>query len=189
MKDRNDENEAKEIINDKIPDIAMRQMILTIFSDAIIEANQDGDDQWAVTVSSTNDIRFVVGHYIAITLYSEGLWVALDKQQYDSMLQLRQNDYGLFKNCWEPDLIDVKGSYPCYKNRDKERFSINGFFSLKNACPDSIPILRSLLFAFIQKAIDYGQPIVSRTKAAHSSGIIKYLRNELRREIPDPNYR
>ena len=188
MKDRNDENEANVIINEKIPDLAMRQMILTILSDAIIEANQDGDDQWAVTVSSTNDIRFVIGHYIAITLYSEGLWLALEKQQYDSMLQLRQNDFSLFKNFWEPDLIDVKGSYPSYKNMDKEPFSINGYFNLKNACPDSIPILRSLLFVFIQSAIDSGQPIMPQTKAAHSPGIIKYLRNELKREIPDPNY-
>ena len=188
MKDRSDEIEARKIINKKLPDLDIRQKCLSILADAICHANQEACNQWAVTVSNSNGVRLVIGHYITITIHSEGLWLALDKGHYASLQASKQKSFGLFRKAWEPDELGKKGSYPFYQNRARDHFSINGFFRLETADRDSLSIVKQLLFEFINNAVESGQRIVPRSKSAHSSGIIKYLRNALKRTIPDPGY-
>jgi hypothetical protein len=72
------EGEAKRLILLILPDASIRQIGLTIFADAIAEANIYGRDKWAV-VHTSRKVRLIVGHIIVCTLVDNHVWMALDK--------------------------------------------------------------------------------------------------------------
>lgn len=68
-------------------------------------------------------------------------------------------------------------------------FSINGCYTIDlNRHDDGWPYIRRLFFDFTYKAIYYGQPMDQRTPGLHSPGAVKYLRNYLGINLPDPLY-
>lgn len=182
------EQEAKRVIQSCLVDPQIRERILSMFADAIIEANVYGRDKWAVHLLGDR-VRLHVGHYIIFTIHQiDTCWLALDKQLIDSPIKTdlsfsASNDWG-----WLPDSSAPEPSIPNYDDRYGQPFSVNGYYKPSDAHSQIWPKLRRLHFEFIYKAVYIGQPIQRKTQKAHSSGVLKYLRYELGRHLPDPLY-
>jgi hypothetical protein len=65
MIDQNDESSVQKVIEKACPDEKVRKITLSIFADAIEEANVCGRDKWAVRVKDT--ARLVIGNYYVCT--------------------------------------------------------------------------------------------------------------------------
>ena len=131
MIDLNDERSAQRVIEKACPKEWVRKIALTIFADAIEEANVYGRDKWAIRVKET--ARLVVGNYYVCTVRETGVWLALDDRflkagnYCPTMDEL--NSWG-----WMPDKQGEKGSYLHYKDKSRRTdFSINGRYS--SMCP------------------------------------------------------
>jgi hypothetical protein len=182
-----DEFQAKEKIESIFPDPHIRNIGIGILAEGIIKANSIRRDNWAITNSDSypNSIWFQVGHYATICLEKNSIWLALDKEQIENPVDnkitfLSSNEFG-----WEPVKWHFKD-----KHKPGVPFSINGYYSPKSNASHSViwPYMRNLLFEFISKAEEIGQPMQRPTKLLHNPCILIYLRNNLKIEIPDPQY-
>jgi hypothetical protein len=183
MNNLNSETEAKALLESIAPDKSVRRRYLTILANAIIEVNRLDRRQWAVTTFM--DVpRLVVGHYYTYTPYDngEGVWLALDTNSLNKFIQ--QGVPESFQQAWKPDAPE---GYPHYKDRSgiHSPFSTNGCYDFRMADSKLWPKVERLSFQFISTAIDMGQRMRSDSKARHASGILKYMRKELDRSIPD----
>ncbi len=184
MNNLNSETEAKALLESIALDKSVRRRYLTILANAIIEVNRLDRRQWAVTTFM--DVpRLVVGHYYTYTPYDngEGVWLALDTNSLNKFIQ--QGVPESFQQVWKPDASE---GYPHYKDRSRihSPFSTNGCYDFRMADSKLWPKVERLSFQFISTAIDIGQRMRSDSRARHASGILKYMRKELDRSIPDP---
>jgi hypothetical protein len=186
MIDLSDERSAQKVIEKACPDERVRKIALSIFADAIKEANVYGRDKWTVRVAET--ARLVVGNYYVCTVRETGVWLALDDRfmktgdYYPTMDEL--NSWG-----WIPDKQGEKGSYPNYKDKSRRTdFSVNGRYSIGVNHNDSWPHIRRLFFDFIYKVIYHGQPMNTKSPDLHSQGMFKHMRRYLGVDLPDPLY-
>ena|SRR5829696_3385780 len=76
------ERYAERLVLSIFPESGIRQKCLTVFADAIDEANRCGRDKWAVT-HTAQKVRLIVSHVIVRTLRDRPehgpIWMALDK--------------------------------------------------------------------------------------------------------------
>src|SRR5918993_5329142 len=76
------EDEAKQLVVSILPKTGIRQQCLTMFAEAIDEANRYGRDIWTLT-HTRDKVRLIVGHIIVCTLENRPehgpIWMALDK--------------------------------------------------------------------------------------------------------------
>jgi hypothetical protein len=187
MVDLNDEEGTQKIIEKACPDGRVRKVALSIFADALKEANVYGRDKWAIRVKDT--ARLVVGNYYVCTVRGTGVWIALDDRFTKTGGYLPTMDE-LDSWGWMPDKQGERGSYSHYKDRSRRTdFSINGRYSIGANHDDHRPHIRRLFFDFIYKAIYHGQPMNPRSPDLHSQGMLKYMRRYLGDDLPDPSYR
>jgi hypothetical protein len=188
MQNANDEKEAQTIIESFCPNPAVRDVALSIFGEAICEANIYRQATWAVRVEET--ARLTVAHYYVCTIWHNGVWLALDNQfdnavcnsYYPTMQTLNAGG-------WTPDQVGQPGAYPTYKDASlRTDFSINGLYVIGVNHQNVWPHLRRLFFNFIYKANYHGQPMDPRSPGHHSAGALKYLRHCLGMNLPDPLY-
>lgn len=188
MIDKDDEKKTQAIIEDNIcTDPIVRRTVLSMFAEAIQEANVYGRDKWAIRVSK-DAVRLVVGHYYVFTIREEGVWIALDDRfmkagdYYPTLSEL--SEWG-----WKPDEQDQPGAYPTYKDRSRRiDFSRNGYYTIGANHEQAWPHIRRLFFDFIYKAACHGQPMAKESPGLHSQGTLKYVRHYLGVNLPDPLY-
>jgi hypothetical protein len=186
MIDRNSKEDARKLIEWRVQDSKVRFQYLSILADAIVKANSIDISQWVVTTKN-NVPRLVVGHYYTYTLddISKGVWLALDTESLETLR--RRGALGALENAWKPDLPT---EYPHYKDKSGTHnpFSTNGYYDLSVPDPSIWAIVEKLSFGFISKALDpdIGQSMRPSSRKAHASGVLKYMRSELGRQIPDP---
>jgi hypothetical protein len=182
MIDRDSENWARDLFEWRVEDSKIRFRYLSILADAIDKVNSLDKSQWAVT--ATGDYpRLVVGHYYTYSTngISMGVWLALDTESLENMLQ--QGGHDAILRAWK---LDPQIKYRHAKDRNRVPFSTNGYYDLSIADPSLWTTVEKLSFRFIAKALDIGQRMPSSSREAHASGILKYMRSELGRKIPDP---
>lgn len=187
IQDRNNELEAERKFVELLPDPKTRRIYLSMFADAIIEANYQKQDNWSVTNSiyQPDIVRLQFGHYIVFSMVKERIWLALDKE-------LAEHTIGEFIPLtfyagygWETDR-----KYPHYKNKFKQPFSINGTYTiLSEAChQEAWSTIRRLHLDFLYKVKHIGYSMHQRTKEAHLPCVVQYLRSVLEQPVPDPVY-
>jgi hypothetical protein len=185
MTTQNEEAAARQIFENRYPEESLRRIVLEVFAEAILEANRYGRDCWVVQMDG-DKIRLVVGHYIVLDTWREGVWLALDKQPLESkryIPDLKQ----LAAWGWQEDVPGAEGAYLHYKDKSRRTdFSSNGYYQIGLEHAAAWPHLRRLFFEFIYEAVYYGQPMDPRSPAGHVDGVLKYLRNELGVFVPDP---
>lgn len=167
------EGEAKHLILSILPERGIRQKCLMMFADAIVEANTYGRDKWIVNYA-TNKIRLHVGHLIICTLQNGRAWIALDK--------------GLLETSSYQSLLEQSGDWKWGDGRYAEYRQIpsrNGYYLPSEEHAEIWPGIRRLHFESIYRAANE-TTMDPRTPKTHSSEILKYLRNELGRHVPDP---
>jgi hypothetical protein len=170
------------IFSDAVPEPSVGQRCLAIFADAIAEANVYGRNTWAVTYEERkvrperSKVRLVVNHIVVCTLGGGRIWMALDKglletSSYRSLLERSQD--------WEWG----KGKWAEYR----EIPARNGYYRPSENHAEIWPKIRRLHFESIYRAVEE-TTMDPRTPQRHSPGILKYLRNQLGRHVPDPRY-
>jgi hypothetical protein len=148
---------------------------LTIFADSIAEANIYGRDKWAVAYER-DKVRLIVGHIITCTLGNNRIWMALDSRLLEASSQplvLEQSDD------WEWD-TNRYPEYPTISSR-------NGYYRPSKNHEKIWPAIRRPLFESIYRAANE-TTMDPRTPQGHSPEVLRYLRNELGRHVPDPLY-
>jgi hypothetical protein len=171
------EGEARQLILSILPEPDTRQKVLTVFADALEEANRHGRDVWAVR-HTTEKVRLVVGHVIVCTLknrFEHGpIWMALDKGLVGSV------KYPLERSGdWEWD----NDQYPEYRTIE----SRNGYYSPSERHAELWDRIKPLHFESISKAATQ-TTMDPRTRKRHSPKILSYVRKELGQQLPDPLY-
>ncbi len=128
----------------------------------------------------------LVGHYIVLTVWKEGVWLSLDKQ----LVEDTEYSPGVAKLAewgWHADNPSDPGAFQTYKGRNrKSDFAINGYYHISKDHQLAWPHMRRLFFEFIYKAVYYGQSMDKRSWWDHADGVLKYIRNELGVHVPDP---
>ena len=184
MKNKNNEDEVREYVETIYPEATTRRIALSIFAEAVGEANRYGRDQWVVSLDEW--LRLDVGHYIVCTLWQPGVWLSLDYALLRDPLHNPTLDQ-LKGWGWTPDDPDRPGAYLYYKDRSrKEILSINGNYQITPNHEQNLLHIRRLFNDFLYKAVYYGQRLDKRTPGKHAPGVLKYICNELDAHVPDP---
>lgn len=142
---------------------------------------------------SDDVIRLTVAHYYVCTIDKNGIWLALD----NAFLLNNENNESYLPSTsqlntwgWKIDkLVIQKDAYPTYKDRSmKTNFSANGYYSVGENHSEAWKHIRKLFLSLIYKAIYHGQEMDKRSPETHSSGFLKYIRNQFGIALPDPLY-
>ncbi len=167
------ESEAERLIHSILPEEGVRQRCLKVLADAISEANIYGRDRWVVTHEASK-VRLHVGHLVVCTLEGGRVWMALDK--------------GLLETAEHGSLLERSDDWAWGDGRYAEYRAIpsrNGYYSPSEEHAEIWPTIRRLHFESIYKAANQST-MDPRTPPSHSPAILRYLRNELGRHVPDP---
>lgn len=177
---------ARQIFETRYPDAQLLKTVLAIFAEAIQEVDRYSRDSWVVQIEG-DVIQLVLGHYLVLMTWENGVWLSLDKQLLEderyspSLASLRA--WGL-----QPDDPNAPGSYPAYMDKSRRtEFSVNGYYQIGQEHPIAWPHIRRFFIEFIYKATYHGQPMDPHSRNKHASGVLKYIRNELGVNVPDPS--
>jgi hypothetical protein len=190
IQDPHSEMEAKAKIEMILPDPANRRLCLSMLADSIQFINSLGRDWWAVTntYNYPDSIWLQAGHYAVFMLDKNQVWMALDKQLVESPLRTDLDFRSSLTQGWTPQV----GGLDQYQDRFRtgKKFSINGYYKPQTLEQHAQvwPKIKRLHFEFLYKASVVGQSMRSDAKALHLPGVLKYLRNEFERHLPDPLY-
>jgi hypothetical protein len=169
------ERDAERLVLSILPEKDIRQKCLTVFADAITEANVYGRDKWAVRYASDR-VRLHLDHVYICTLENGCVWMALDKGLLEtSSHQSRLEHSGDWR--WD---IDEYPEYSLIGSR-------NGYYLPSEKHAEVWPVIRRLHFESIYRAAS-ARVLDPGARENHSPEILRYLRNGLRRHVPDPRY-
>lgn len=169
-------NQAERIVTALIPDVSFRERCLSVFLDAMIEANTYGANKWGA-YAHNKGVRLVIGNLIVMTIHKHGIWMALDQQCLDESQARRDHIEQSPDWRWETASYDVYIPVP----------SKNGYYTPSRDL-QLWSRLRALHFPYIGRvAKKYGQLNV-RSQAKHMPDLLAYLRDALQRYVPTPVY-
>lgn len=172
------ENEMARLL----PDQEVRRLYLSLFLEALVEANSKGANKWGVYYAPGDDrLRLLVGSLIVFTIHRQGLWITLDQELLETSLwevdQLANSD------AWHWDT----GRWSHYKRVP----SRNGFYTPDPSLADHLkiwPIVRQLHFAYVTRVSARFSQLRADSQQKHMPQILAYLRQELSRYVPEPVY-
>ena len=162
-----------------MPNDENRKICLSLFLEALIKANSFGSNKWGAYYQSDGiGIRLLVGSLIVFTIHEGEVWLALDKQL---LIELKAKQ-DLLDNClnWRWDT----GRWSEYKPVP----SRNGYYLPSKDDLQIWPIIRDLHFAYIQKVAQKYEWLKISSQHKHAPDLISYMRIELNKDIPNPNY-
>jgi len=172
-----DDSEVKCVIDSIIPDAKSRDLCLSVFLEALIEANKYGVNKWGAYYSH-DKIRLLVGSLIVVTIEKRGLWVTLDQQLLDeSAEELHLLE---ISNDWHWDT----GIWSKYKPVP----SRNGYYTPSKGHSQIWPIIRRLHFAFIKNTANKYAQLRKNSKHKNMPYLLAYLRHTLNQFVPEPIY-
>jgi len=171
-----DAYKAEDVMISIIPDAEIRKRCLQVFLESLIEANKYGSNKWGAYY--TNDrVRLLVGNLIVLTIHTQGVWVTLDQQRLEEsqeqrhLLELSQD--------WRWD----KGKYSEYVLVPSK----NGYYVPSKNLQLWL-MLKELHFAFIGRVAQKFKQLRKTSQSVHMSGLLAYLRHELKQYVPEPVY-
>jgi hypothetical protein len=172
------EGEARQHVLSILPDKDVRKKCLTVFAEAVAEADARGKDRWTITYRTGRvpKVRLIVGHIIVCTLGDGRIWMALDRES------LATSD--------SRSLLEASGDWEWGASRYAEYRQIpskNGYYLPSEKHAEIWPVIRELHFASIGRTADQ-TTMDPRTPKKHSPEILQYLRDEIGRNLPDPLY-
>ena len=164
--DRNDPAWTAAWVEAAVPDPPARRSCLEIIADAIVQANASGVACWEVTERRTS-IRLNVGRFLTVKLFPGHVRLGVSDAAFPAELLKRFEAEGRLKSTFHVEdlrLLDLK--------------------------VDAVPSLRvdisPAFHAFVAKAAASAKR--SPHARSHSPGFLDYLRAELNRPLPDPQY-
>lgn len=171
--DRDNQDSVHDVIENLIPEEAMRRKCLGFLADSINTAYVLAPDRWGLTLKK-NLIRLNVGKIEVIAFFPGILHCLLDLDTIPKELY-EDERANLFENESDPRLgfyRSVPGSVVC--NVYVEDFE------------GVLPLIQDSHRVLIEKASKTGRNPM--TKKAHSPAVVDYLSSYLGRDIPHPSY-
>jgi len=164
--------EIRSLVEELIPEPQQRHAYLTILLEIINYAHTMGAEKWCVSIRD-NKVRFNIGNLLISSLEKNAIWLSLDKNGLESIstsLQERLNP-GWDNGEWaEFRAILTKNYY--YRDSSKELWEE----------------IKDLQFAVIRNACEKYSQIRSASKKLFSPDFIFYLKDELKCDVPFPQY-
>ncbi len=172
----NSEKDAATVFDRVLPSGQAGQTLMSMFAEAIREANIQGRHCWATRYTGDR-VRLYVQHLIVFTLIDGEGWLALD----DELIGEDEAETLSTAPSWRwPGPNEEYGAYKLVATR-------NGYYSPAENHQQLWPMLRRLHFSTIYWAARK-TTMDPRTREGHSSGVLKYVRNNLGKHVPDPQY-
>ncbi len=174
--DRSSEICAREVINSILPQADIRRPCLQLLVDSIKLAHTARESSWGVTLFEDGAIRLNVGMIEVCTLsYGELVRLLVDYKvlgdipaKYNLICEMLANQANIFDG--------VYSSVPGSVILEFLAHNLGPMYSLAK---------KSYTALIMQAAETARNP---STRGAHSPGVLKYLRSELKQPIPDPVY-
>lgn len=170
-------DKVEETIKSLLSDEEIRKVYLTLFLQALNEANSHGSNKWG-THYRRDGVRLLVGNLIVLTVHKNGIWLALDKQ----LLSEKEEAQELLEKSelWQWD----NGKWSEYKVIP----SINGYYTPSCKNLEIWPIIRELHFEYIKNVANKYKWLNFKSQSKHTPELLVYIKNELDRSVPIPNY-
>jgi hypothetical protein len=167
---------ARIVFENLIENRATRKTILKLLADSIIQVHKQGkrSGTWAVTLGASGGfIRMNVGRIEVFAIYLGLARLILDSNKLPNTAAIRLQRSSINRFDGKPVYVSV----PCSQMWE---FPIEKF-------PPAIPILRDSYESLLEKA---SASVAWRTGyyRTHSPGVLEYLRQVTRLNIPDPDY-
>lgn len=173
--------EIEETLSSILPDENYRKKCLSLFAESIVEAHSHGRNMWGVYCfreGARKGIRLLVGSLIVFTIDGDGMWLSLDKallnEKTDERHELDKSD------AWRWG----RGEYSEYRAVP----SRNGYYVPLSTDFDLWPVLRAFHFAYLRNVANKYDWLRSDSQENHTPALMVYLRNELRQNLPSPDY-
>ncbi len=169
--DREHADSAEAVFKKLIPDMAARSAVVKLFADVAEIADIATPGNWSVRLDS-DGIYLVAGAYRVLYLRSMGLRVALVTLAITGELAAALKDAGATLS----------------EDQFKRLTGVQRYDLPEPVAASLVPVISELMPAFfdLREVRDYQFPRDSIE--AHSPGILKFLRRETGRDIPDPTH-
>ncbi|MBN1349057.1 HNH endonuclease [candidate division KSB1 bacterium] len=172
----NDIHKVESALISLIPDNKMRKLCLSVFLEALLEANKYGANKWGTYYAKDKDrLRLVVGSLIVMTLHAQGIWMTLDQQLLSEEVELLK-----LSNDWNWD----SGRWSKYKKVPSK----NGYYTPSDEHIRIWPVIRRLHFSYIGKVANKFSQLSEASQRTHMPQVLAYLRQTLNQYVPDPVY-
>ena len=174
---RNDISEVERIIASLLPDVKVRDRCLSVFVEALTEANLYGTHKWGVYYRN-DALRLLVGSLIVLTIHRQGVWMALDRQ----LLQESANEFDILNQSkgWQWDT----GRWSKYTRIPSK----NGYYMPTDNHSQLWPHIRRFHFAYIEKAAYMFTQLREDSQQKHMPHVLAYLRQVVKHYVPEPAY-
>jgi hypothetical protein len=161
--DRNNPIEARRVMERLLPNAEVRHLMLELLAQCV-DRSEVKPQAWGITLGSSW-IKLNVGfNYLAVEIRNKRVDISLTPgPDVSALSQLPKFDTPFIK--------------------DVERVSIP-----ENDISEWLPLLENNIFEFVDKVIGRYPLLLSRTRQAHSPGVLRYLEEELEMTLPDPIY-
>ncbi len=177
MENLDSQDEARNLIENLIPDADMRKLCLHMFMDAVEEANFYGSDCWNIEPAFDGHIWLVTGNLVTCSLVEDQIWFSLDRRLMASQAGNALVYDGSAEDWdWEPVNLDD----PTWVH---SATVINGFYTPGSNHTQIWPQLRRLLYESIYQCIMDPDSAGYVMPKVHSPGILAYLQTETQRMI------
>ncbi len=151
----------------------VKNPMLNAFADSLIQCSSYGSEKWG-TYRDDDRLRLLLGSLIVMSLEDQRIWMALDKEQIPEIEEELDDS---------PHWTWDTGEYSEYSAVP----SVNGYYTpgKKWELWDS---LKDAHFSFLEKVADKYEKLAADSQQKHDSDVLEYLRTELDRDIPRPDY-
>jgi 5-methylcytosine-specific restriction protein B len=165
---RESETYARQVIEALLPEPEIRTACLNLLADYIIQAHQAGQATWGITLFH-NRVRLNVGRMQTFVIYSNEVYLVTDAASLLEEDRVRLAQAGRVS-------LEVYANMP-------EAYDVQ-------VLAQNLPAIRSIVQNSYMYLIQRAAGTAKRTPyyRSHSPGVPKYLRAELDREIPEPDY-
>lgn len=157
---------VQRIVERLLPVPEERKQVLSFLADTLELAHRTAPDQWSVPVYP-DQLRLNVGH-VAVLTVREKVWLALDRHVLEAAPDgLRER------------LGEGAPSLP----------SSGGLTLRPDELAVTAPVVAQAQQRLLDRAAEAGQGLKADFRGAHRPELLEYLRQELGRDLPNPDYR
>jgi hypothetical protein len=168
---------VEEVVVRLFPNETIRAISLSAFADAINQANALGPDKWGAYFLGDR-IRLVVGNLIVFTLHPGRIRLSLD------MKLLQESN-------WKRQFIETSGSLEWATGDHPEYKAVpsrNVYYTPNINHSELWPVINEYHFAFLVRVARKYNKLYIRSQRIHAPDLLMYLKEELQRFIPVPDY-
>ncbi len=167
--DRSSAQTARMVLEKLLPEQEDRLAVLSFFAHAILNAHQQGESKWGVTLYP-NSVALNISGFYACWIRSNDVFVSV----IENALSLETRT----------DLEHSVRWGDTFKRLPDSRYFYVPYTQVGEVLPQLLPSTEAFIVSTAARFARMGV----RVEGAHSPGVLKYLREYLEMDLPDPVY-